>query len=200
MAAAPLGTHPVDAWGTGVLLDASERLGEIRGPGTAPTSSPRRGEVRCRQAPGMDCALSGDLRASPSDSPDQAPFGVGCGQRPSDEHERPASRLRVRSFPAEVDPAGNTTSADFSTASNLHEHPAPSLATGEHAKRDRASRDTRGDLPRVRPTTFIAHPPRLRNGPLMTSGFASWCRLARTAPPYTRSPPTPTRPRCAMCS
>jgi len=54
--------------------------------------------------------------------------------------------------------------------------------------------------PRVRPTTFIAHPPRLRNGPLMTSGFASWCRLARTAPPYTRSPPTPTRPRCAMCS
>jgi hypothetical protein len=24
-----LGAHPVDAWGTGVLLDASERLGEI---------------------------------------------------------------------------------------------------------------------------------------------------------------------------
>ena len=43
--------------------------------------------------------------------------------------------------------------------------------------------------PRVRPTTFIAHPPRLRNGPLMTLGFASWCRLARTAPPSTRSRP-----------
>jgi hypothetical protein len=43
--------------------------------------------------------------------------------------------------------------------------------------------------PRVRPATFIAHPPRLRNGPLMTSGFVSWCRLARTAPPSTRSTP-----------
>jgi hypothetical protein len=42
--------------------------------------------------------------------------------------------------------------------------------------------------PRVSPATFIAHPPRLRNGPLMASGFASWCRLARTVPPSTRSP------------
>jgi hypothetical protein len=24
-----LGAHPVDAWGTGVLLDASERLGQV---------------------------------------------------------------------------------------------------------------------------------------------------------------------------
>jgi hypothetical protein len=65
----------------------------------------------------MDSALSGGLRASPSDRPAQAPRGVGCVQRPSHEHERPAPRLRVRSFPANTDPAGNTTSADFSTAS-----------------------------------------------------------------------------------
>ena len=64
----------------------------------------------------MDCALSGRLRASPSDPPAQAPCRVGCVDRPSHEHERPAPRLRVRSFPAISDPAGTTTSADCSTA------------------------------------------------------------------------------------
>jgi hypothetical protein len=68
----------------------------------------------------MDCALNGDLRASPSEPPAQAPHGVGCDQRPSHEHERPASRLRVRPFPATVmTPAGSTASADFSTASDI---------------------------------------------------------------------------------
>ena len=90
---------------------------DSRGPRPAPTSSPRRGEERYRQAPGMDCALNGRLRASPSDPPTQAPLGVGCAQRPSHEHERPAPRLRVRPFPATYDPAGTTASADFSTAS-----------------------------------------------------------------------------------
>ena len=66
----------------------------------------------------MNCALNGRLQASPSDPPAQAPLGVGCVQHPSHEHERPAPRLRVRSFPAISDPAGNTTSADFSTASD----------------------------------------------------------------------------------
>src|SRR5450755_1733311 len=64
----------------------------------------------------MDCALNGRLRASPSDPPAQAPYGVGCLQRPSHEHQRPASRLRVRPFPAMKIPAGTTASADFSTA------------------------------------------------------------------------------------
>jgi hypothetical protein len=64
----------------------------------------------------MGCA---SLRASPSGPPRQAPCGVGCDHRPSREHGRPAPRLRVRSFPAIIDPAGNTTSADFSTASNV---------------------------------------------------------------------------------
>ena len=67
----------------------------------------------------MNCALNGRPRASPSDPPAQAPRGVGCDQRPSHEHGRPAPRLRVRSFPATIMiPAGNTTSADFSTASD----------------------------------------------------------------------------------
>jgi hypothetical protein len=78
----------------------------------------------------MGCALDGVHRASPSGPPDQAPRGVGCLQRPPREHERPAPRLRVRSFPATNDPAGNTTSADCSTANRglstavVHHHPA----------------------------------------------------------------------------
>ena len=74
--------------------------------------------MRCRPAPGMDCALNGNLRASPSGPPAQAPEGVGCIQRPSREHGRPASRLRVQPFPAIPIPAGTTASADFSTASD----------------------------------------------------------------------------------
>ena len=51
--------------------------------------------------------------------------------------------------------------------------------------------------PRIRPATFLAHPPRLRCGPLMASGFAVPCQLARTAPPSTRSTPAPRR--AAVC-
>ena len=112
----------------------------------------------------MDCALSGGLRASPSDPPAQAPCGVGCGQRPSHEHERPASRLRVRSFPAAVDPAGNTTSADFSTASDaltsiaVPSHPAntPSV-TGHPGTPAEISTSKTNNLHRT-PTAFTERP------------------------------------------
>ena len=117
-----------------------------------------------RRAPGMDCALSGGLRASPSGPPAQAPLGVGCGQRPSHEHERPASRLRVRSFPAAIDPAGNTTSADFSTASDtltsiaVPSHPAstPSV-TGHPGTPAEISTSKTNNLHRT-PTAFTERP------------------------------------------
>src|SRR5450756_1230604 len=112
----------------------------------------------------MDCALSGGLRASPSDPPAQAPCGVGCVRRPSHEHERPASRLRVRSFPAAVDPAGNTTSADFSTASDaltsiaVPSHPAstPSV-TGHPGTPAEISTSKTNNLHRT-PTAFTERP------------------------------------------
>ena len=66
----------------------------------------------------MGCALGRCYRASPSSAPVQDPCGVGCDQRPSHEPKRPASRLRVQSFPANTDPAGTMTSADFSTAND----------------------------------------------------------------------------------
>ena len=112
----------------------------------------------------MGCALSGDLRASPSEPPAQAPHGVGYVQRPSHEHERPASRLRVRSFPATVDPAGNTTSADFSTASDtltsiaVPSHPAstPSV-TGHPGTPAEISTSKTSNLHRT-PTAFTERP------------------------------------------
>ena len=64
----------------------------------------------------MASALGGVLRASPSGPPAQTPHGVGCLQRPSREHKRPAPRLRVQPFPATNDPAGTMASADCSTA------------------------------------------------------------------------------------
>ena len=112
----------------------------------------------------MDCALSGGLWASPSDPPTQAPCGVGCLQRPSHEHERPTPRLRVRSFPATSDPAGNTTSADFSTASGaltsvaVPSHPAntPSVA-GHPGTPAEISASKTNNLHRT-PTAFTERP------------------------------------------
>ena len=112
----------------------------------------------------MDCALSGGPRASPSDPPAQAPYGVGCGQRPSHEHERPAPRLRVRPFPATIDPAGTTTSADFSTASGglsttaVPHHPAstPSV-TGHPGTPAEISPGKTSNLHRT-PTAFTERP------------------------------------------
>ena len=146
----------------------------------------------------MDCALHGDLRASPSDLPVQAPHGVGCLQRPSREHERPAPRLRVRPFPATCDPAGTSASADFSTASGalssaaVPSHPANTPSVTGHP-------GTPAETSPDKPATFTAHPPRLRDGPLMASGFAVNCRLARTAPPSTRSPSGPKPSPHAPC-
>ena len=112
----------------------------------------------------MDCALNGSPRASPSDPPAQTPRGVDCDQRPSHEHERPASRLRVQPFPAAIDPAGNTTSADFSTASDaltnaaVPSHPAntPSV-TGHPRTPAEISTSKTNNLHRT-PTAFTERP------------------------------------------
>src|SRR5215207_10060295 len=54
----------------------------------------------------------------------EAPYGVGCLQRPSREQGRPAPRLRVRPFPATIDPAGTLASADCSTVDRSLSTPA----------------------------------------------------------------------------
>jgi hypothetical protein len=134
-----LGAHPVDARGTGVLLDASERLGEVRaGQELLPQarlSGVRGGVARRRGWAALWAEVFGLHRRT---LPPRPPCGVGCVKRPSREHERPAPRLRVRSFPAISDPAGNTTSADFSTANRglsatvVPSHPASTPSVTAH--------------------------------------------------------------------
>lgn len=82
-------------------------------------------------------------------------------------------------------PAGTTASADSSAA-----HRSLSAPTAAPTRRTRS----RSGIslhpqrpPRITPATFPAHPPRLRNGLLITTGFAVPCRLAQAAPPPTRS-------------
>ncbi len=103
-----------------------------------------------------------NLRASPVGTPTQAPCGVGCLQRPSREHERPAPRLRVRSFPATNNPAGSTTSADFSTANRglsttvVPHHPA-NQADGASGTPAKPSASKTNNLHRT-PTAFTDRP------------------------------------------
>jgi hypothetical protein len=75
----------------------------------------RHGLVRRRETARLSTATVG---ASPFGPPAETPCRVGCLHRDSHEHGRPPPRLRVRPFPAtQLDPAGTTASADFSTAS-----------------------------------------------------------------------------------
>ena len=112
----------------------------------------------------MDSALRGGLRASPSDRPAQAPRGVGCLQRPSREHERPAPRLRVRSFPATSNPAGNTTSADFSAASDaltsiaVPSHPTSTPSAAEHPRTPAEISTSKTNNLHRTPTAFTERP------------------------------------------
>ena len=161
--------HPVDTRGTGVLLDASERLSEIlAGHELLPQArlgGVRSGVIRRRV---VGCALAGRPRASPSDLPYQAPNGLaaidatttstgvlalGFAFGPSQRYRSP---LVIRPL---------LTSPQRATPSR-----APPSRTTPRTKRT-------GHLghpwrpPRIRPATFIAHPPRLRTGPLMDIGL-----------------------------
>ena len=136
---------------------------------------------------GRCCALTGGRRASPSYPSRQSPAGVGCDHRNDHEHERPGARLRVRPFPAHqrsrlvVRPLLTSPRRAAPHDLTVPHHPtnAP-RATGHLGHPWRP--------PRIRPTAFPAHPPRLRDGPLMDIGLRHASRLARTAAPHTRSP------------
>jgi hypothetical protein len=191
-----LGVHRVDARGTGVLFDASERLGEILAgqeqlPQVAHVGGVSIGAVRRRIAVRSDQGSSGftfpprpwkglaAVNATTTSTNVLTPgFAFGPSQRPS--------------IPPVVQPL--LTSPRRATPSRT----PPSRTTPRTRRTGHLGHPRRS--PRVRPTTFIAHPPRFRNGPLMASGFASWCRLARAAPLLRAAHPTSDPARCAMCS
>ena len=192
-----LGAHPVDAWGTGVLLDASERLGEIPA-GQELLPQARLGGVRCGIAwrRGWTALWTGAVGLHPPALPSRPVAGLAA----INVHPTSTSVLQLgfafgpsrrSSIPPVIRPL--LTSPRRAAASR----PSLSRTTPRTEHRTRHLGHPRRS-PRVRPATFIAHPPRLRNGPLMTTGFAVTGQLARAVPPHTRSPPPPWRR--AMCS
>ena len=180
------GAHPVDARGTGVLLDASERLGKVlAGQNLLPQT--RRGgvsggAVRRRVVAAL---WPGVLRLHRQTLPARPHEGVGCDRCNDHEHERPDARLRVRPFPAISIPAGNTASADFSTASDaltstaVPHHPA-NQKDGASGTPMETSTNKTSNLHRT-PIAFTDRP--LDGHRASPRGS----RLARTDPPYTRS-------------
>ena len=113
-----LGAHPVDASGTGVTLDTSERLGEIL-PGQEPPPETRRSGVRCgvtRRR--MIAALwTGLLGLHPQSTPPRPPKGLAAVKATITSTHVLRLDFAFGPFPATNNPAGTMTSADFSTAS-----------------------------------------------------------------------------------
>ena len=185
-----LGTHPVDARGTGVALDASERLGKVlagqqllpqrtRLGGVRSGVARRRGwAVLCTAVVGLhrqtlpSRPLAG-LAAFNAHPTSTSVLRLGFAFGPSQRHRSP---LVLR--PLLTSPRRTTSSR------------TPPSRTTPRTERTGHLRHPRRP-PQVRPATFLAHPPRPRDGLLMTTGFAMPSWLAQTAPPPTRSPPRP---------
>src|SRR5450755_3974494 len=190
-----LGAHPVDARGTGVPLDASERLGEIPAgqkqlPQRARVGGVSGGVIRRRIAAALWPVV---LRLHPQTSPTRPPKGLaavnatitstdvltlGFAFSPSQRPTIPPVLWPLLTSPWRAAPSRTPPSRTTPRTKHRTRHLG-------HPWRS----------PQVRPATFTAHPPRLRNGPLMTTGFAMPSQLARTATPHTRSPPDPKRDR-----
>src|ERR671924_1066996 len=189
-----LGAHPVGAGSPGVLLDASERLGEVPA-GQEPLPQARLGGVRSGVARrrGWTALSAGGFGLHPRHPYASRPL---AGLAAIIVHPTSTGVLRLGlAFGPSRRPSIPPVLWPLLTAPRRTgaSRPRPSLAT--QRSRPRAWMGIPGpprSPPRVRPTTFLAHPPRLRTGPLMASGFASWCRLARTGPPSTRSTPATT--------
>jgi hypothetical protein len=192
------GAHPVDARSTGVLLDTSERVGEVPAGHQLRPQRNRLGGVRhgIARRRGWTALWAGAVGLHPPALPPRPLTGLAA----INVHPASTSVLRLgfafgpsrrQTIPPVIRPL--LTSPRRTTTSR----PPPSRTTPRTKHRTRHLGPPRRS-PRVRPATFIAHPPRLRNGLLMTTGFAVTGQLAQTAPPYTRSPPPPWR--WAMCS
>ena len=160
----------------------------------------------------MDSALGGVLRASPSGPPAQTPLGVGCVPRPSHEHKRPAPWLRVRSFPTTNNPAGTTTSADFSTASNtltsatVPSHPANTTTVTEHPGTPAETSTSKASNLHRTPTASTPRPLddiglRLseQTRPDRTAFYAIPVRWVTTSPPASSPPSLTTKQLPSTC-
>ena len=162
--------------------------------------------MRCRGRREIAPLWPGAFGLHPRRSSRQGPAtGLAAFSR-SHEHERPSPRLRVRPFPAHRSrPVLRPLLTSPGERRPLGRHrPAPP----REPTSDGASSDTRGASP-DKASDLLAHPPHLRDGPLMTTGFAVLAgspgppRLLCGSPPpalvprVAASPPASFPPRLA---
>ena len=164
-----LGAHPVDARGTGVPLDASERLGKVlAGQEQLPQASRggvSGGAVRHRVVAALWLGVLGLHRRT---LPARPPKGLAAIDATTTSTNvltlgfafGPSQRYRS---PLVIRPL--LTSPQRATPSRA----PPSRTTPRTIRTGHLRHPWRP--PRIRPATFIAHPPRLRTGPLMDIGL-----------------------------
>ena len=200
MAAKPrpqlLGAHPVGTRGPGVLLDASERLGEVPAgqellPQATRVGGVSGGVVRRRIVAALWLGVLGlhprtlparplaGLAAINATTTSTNVLALGFAFGPSQRYRsplviRPLLTSPRRATPSRTPPSRTTRRTVLIHRTGILGHPRRS--------------------PRIRPTAFTAHPPRLRDGPLMDIGL----RHAMLARPDRRALyAQPTRPRAA---
>jgi len=170
-----LRAHPIDASGTGVLLDTSERRREIpAGEETLPQArvgGVRRGHVRRRGATPLSASTIG---LHPPALPSRPLSGLAAliATPTSTNVLRLGSAFGPSRRPSRSPPVLRPLLTSPRRAAISR--PPPSLT--RHPWRP----------PGISHATFSTHPPHLRNGLSMTTGFAMPCWLAQTAPPPMR--------------
>src|SRR5512132_1792301 len=165
-----LGAHPVDAWGTCVLLDASERLGEIPAgqellPQGTRLGGVSGGVIRRRIVAALWPVILGlhlwtlparpraGLAAVNATITSTNVLTLGFAFSPSQRSRSPLVLRRLLTSPRRAAPS----------------RAPPSRTTPRTKRTGHLEHPWRS--PQVRPATFIAHPPRLRTGPLMDIGL-----------------------------
>jgi hypothetical protein len=171
----PPGRHPVDARGTGVLLDTSQRPHEaVTGEKHLPQTrlrGVRRGLVRRRGIAPLSPGIIGRHPPTLPSRPQQGSAAITAIPT-STGVLRPGTAFGPSRRPSRSPPIPRPllTSPRRAAASR----PPPSQP--QHPWRP----------PRIRTATSPAHPPRPRNGPLTTTGSVVRCRLAQTVTPPPR--------------
>ena len=181
------GRHAVDASGTGVALDASERQGEVlAGEDLVPQArlgGVSGGVIRRRAAAALWAGVFG---LHPPTLPARPPKGLAAVTATATSTNvlalgfafGPSRRSTIPPVLRPLLTSPRRAAASRPPPSRPTRRTAPTRWTGipRHPRRS----------PGISPATFTAHPPHLRDGPLMTSGFAIACWLARAAPPPMR--------------
>ncbi len=173
------GLQPIDAGSTGVALDASERRRQIAPGEELLPEVLCDGGVRLRLAWRREAALlfAGSFRLHLERPLREGPAGAGLAAVAS-------ASTGALCLGFAFGPSRRTTSPLLRPLLTPAGCPAASRRPGSGDKPRRGRHP--GRPPGISQDTFPAHPPHLRCGRLMATGFALSCRLALAAPPPMR--------------